>query len=285
MYYIMTITFAVIFTLVGLATGSFLNVCIDRLPQRKSLAYPPSHCDACGQPLKPVDLVPVVSYLWLRGRCRYCGARIPVRVLLVEALTGLLFLLAFWRFGLTPQFGITAFWCCIFLVIIFIDMEHQLILHVITIPSAIIGLVILGADSFFVNFLTSSDLTSALISHRLFFKPEPSILSGLVGGTSCFLFFLAVYTIAMKIYGPNAFGFGDVMLAGLIGLSVGFPLGLIALLIGIILGGIFAIVLLMVTTKGRKHATPYGVWLGMGPIIVLFCGNEILNLYIGKFLT
>ncbi len=281
----MTILLTIIFTLIGLAFGSFLNVCIDRLPRHKSLAYPPSHCDACGHPLKPLDLVPVISYIWLRGRCRYCGEQIPRRVLIVEVLTGLLFLLAFWRFGLSPQFGITAFWCCVFLVIIFIDKECQLILHVVTIPSAIIGLVILAVDSFFINFLTSSDLTLSLMSHRLFFKPELSILSGLIGGTLCFLFFFIVYIIATKIYGPNAFGFGDVMLAGLIGLNIGFPLGLLALFIGILIGGFFAVVVLIVTTKGRKHATPYGVWLGMGPIIVLFWGNELLNLYIGKFLT
>src|SRR4030042_5169126 len=126
----MDITLTVIFTLAGLAIGSFLNVCIDRLPARQSLVRPPSHCDACGRGLSWYENVPLVSYLWLRGRCRTCNVRIPVRVLLVEALTGLLFLLAFQRYGLTPQFGITVFWCSVFLTVIFIDMEHQLILNV-----------------------------------------------------------------------------------------------------------------------------------------------------------
>ena len=99
----MTISLTIIFILAGLAIGSFLNVCIDRLPARKSLVSPPSHCDACQHPLSPADNIPLVSYLWLRGRCRYCGATIPLRVLLVEAITGLLFFLAFWRFRLEPR--------------------------------------------------------------------------------------------------------------------------------------------------------------------------------------
>ena len=117
----MIIQLAILFTLVGIAIGSFLNVCIDRLPLRKSLVSPPSHCDSCQRQLGLLDNIPIFSYLFLRGRCRYCGAGIPIRVFLVEVLTGALFLLAYWRYGLTAQFGITAFWSCVFLVIIFID--------------------------------------------------------------------------------------------------------------------------------------------------------------------
>ena len=93
----MEVTLTVIFTLAGLAIGSFLNVCIDRLPARKSLVSPPSYCDACGRDLTWYENIPLVSYLWLRGRCRTCGARIPFRVLLVELFTGLLFFIAFWK--------------------------------------------------------------------------------------------------------------------------------------------------------------------------------------------
>jgi len=117
----MTILLTVIFTLLGIAIGSFLNVCIDRLPLRRSLAYPPSRCEACQHSLSLKDLIPLVSYLWLRGRCRYCRAQIPRRILLVEVLGGILFFLAFWHFGLSAQFALTAFWSCVFLVIIFID--------------------------------------------------------------------------------------------------------------------------------------------------------------------
>jgi leader peptidase (prepilin peptidase)/N-methyltransferase len=265
----MIILLAIIFTLAGLATGSFLNVCIDRLPRKKSLAFPSSHCDACGRPLAWYENVPLFSYLWLRGRCRTCGARIPLRVLLVEAITGLLFLLSFWRFGLTPQFGITAFWSCVFLVVIFIDMEHQLILNKITYPAAVVALAILAADSIF---------PGAGIMGTLRLVPQPSILSGLIGGAIGFTFFMIVFLI-----NPRGMGMGDVKLVALIGLATGFPLALAALFIGIVIGGVAAVVLLILRKKGRKDVMPYGVFLGIGPIVALLWGNGIINWYRGFF--
>ena len=265
----MTVLLAVIFTLLGLAVGSFLNVCIDRLPARRSLAYPPSHCDACQHSLSVRDLVPVFSYLWLRGRCRYCGAGIPRRVLLVEALTGALFLLAFWRFGLTPPFAITAFWSCIFLVIIFIDWEHKLILNRVTYAAAVVALVILAAASLFpeAGLLANLELT-----------PRPAILSGVIGGAIGLVFFLIVFII-----NPRGMGMGDVKLAGLIGLSAGFPLGLVALFIGIFIGGLAAVVLLAMRRKGRKDVVPYGTFLAIGPIVTMLWGIPILDWYQGLF--
>ncbi|MFC1924955.1 prepilin peptidase [Chloroflexota bacterium] len=99
----------IIFILLGISIGSFLNVCIDRLPARKSLISPPSHCDSCQHPLSPGDLIPILSYLWLRGRCRYCGARIPIRSVVVEVLTAFLFALVLWRYDLSAEFGVTVF--------------------------------------------------------------------------------------------------------------------------------------------------------------------------------
>ena len=266
----MSVLLAVIFTLLGLAIGSFLNVCIDRLPARRSLAYPPSHCDACQHSLSILDLLPVVSYLWLRGRCRYCGAAIPRRVLLVEVLTGALFLLAFWRFGLTPQFAITAFWCCLFLVIIFIDWEHKLILNRMTYPAAVVALVILAAASF-----PGVDLLGEIEEGMW---PSLPILSGIIGGAIGLVFFLVVFVI-----NPRGMGMGDVKLAGLIGLVAGFPLGLVALFIGIFTGGLAAIVLLALRRKGRKDVVPYGTFLAIGPIVTLLWGIPILHWYQGLF--
>ena len=143
----MDIPLTIIFTLAGFAVGSFLNICIDRLPLRKSLIFPRSYCDTCQHRLSLLELIPVISYLWLRGRCRYCKAHIPLRVLLVEIGSGILFLLAFWRFGLSAEFIITALFCCLFLVIIFIDWEHQLILNRVTYPAAITTLILLAIDS------------------------------------------------------------------------------------------------------------------------------------------
>jgi len=265
----MEIILTVIFTLLGIAVGSFLNVCIDRLPSKQSLVFPPSRCDACQRPLSPRDLVPVFSYLWLRGRCRYCRARIPLRILLVEIGGGVLFFLAFWRFGLSAEFAITAIYCCLFLVIMFIDWEHQLILNRVTYPAAIVALIILGIDSL---------LPAPGILSNLGFIPETSILSGIIAGAIGFIFFLIVLLI-----NPKGMGMGDIKLATLIGLITGFPLVIIALLIGILIGGLVAIILLTLRIKGRKDIIPYGTFLALGPIVTLLWGKEIFDWYMGLF--
>lgn len=265
----MEILLTVIFTLAGIAVGSFLNVCIDRLPLGKSLVFPQSHCEACQHRLSMIDLIPVLSYLWLRGRCRYCQARIPLRILLVEICGGVLFFLSFWRFGLSAEFAITAFWGCVFLVIIFIDWEHKLILNRVTYPAAVAALIILGINSL---------LPEPGILGHLSFLFEPSILSGIIGGAIGFAFFLIVFLI-----NPKGMGMGDIKLAGLIGLVTGFPLVIVALLIGIFTGGLVAIILLSLKIKGRKDVIAYGAFLGLGPIVVLLWGNEIYNWYLGFF--
>ena len=265
----MEIVLTIVFALFGIAFGSFLNVCIDRLPAGRSLAFPPSQCDSCHHRLSPKDLIPIASYLWLRGRCRYCRAPIPWRQLLVEVISGVLFALIFWRYGLSAQSVVTAFYCSIFLVIIFIDWEHQLILNKVTYPAAGAAIVILAIDSLWPGL----GLLESLI-----FLPEPGILSGIIGGAAGFAFFLIVYLIY-----PRGMGLGDVKLAGLIGLATGFPLALIALFIGIFTGGLVAIVLLLARIKGRKEIIPYGSFLALGPIISLLWGNDILSWYLGLF--
>ena len=139
----------IIFALFGTVLGSFLNVCIDRLPADRSILRPPSHCDSCQHRLSPADLVPVFSYLWLRRRCRYCGALIPWRPFWVELGTGLLFALSDWYFGLSDwyfglsvSFAVIVFYGCLFLVIGFIDLEHQLILNKISYPAMALAPVI-----------------------------------------------------------------------------------------------------------------------------------------------
>jgi leader peptidase (prepilin peptidase)/N-methyltransferase len=265
----------IIFILLGMAVGSFLNVVIDRLPGNQSLVKPASHCDSCGRKLAVLDLIPVFSFIFLRGRCRYCRERIPWRVLVVEAAGGLVFALSYWRFGagIEPSnyaaLFITAFWCCIFLVIIFIDMERKLIFNLVTYPSMIIALIILGIETL---------LPEAAILGERNFIPDTPILSGLIGGCTGFIFFFIVFII-----NPRGMGIGDIKLALLIGLVTGYPLVIPGLLIGIIIGGIAAIIILALKLKGRKDVIPYGVFLGIGPIISLFWGNEILDWYLGLF--
>jgi leader peptidase (prepilin peptidase)/N-methyltransferase len=260
----MIIQLAVFFTLVGIAIGSFLNVCIDRLPLHKSLVSPPSHCDACGRRLGLLDLVPIFSYLFLRGRCRYCRAHIPIRVLIVEVCAGLFFFLAFWRYGLSAQFGVTVFWCCVFLVIIFIDWERQLILNRITYPAAVIAIVILAVHTY--------------VSGATLLPPQSTLINGLISGAALFVFFVLIILIR-----PGAMGMGDAKLVALIGFVSGFPLVVFSMMIGIVIGGIVAVILLATGKKKREDVIPYGAFLGIGPIIALIFAPEILNWYLGFF--
>lgn len=138
----MNILFTVFFAFMGAAVGSFLNVVIDRLPEGGSLIRPPSHCPACQTLLKPADLIPVVSYIALGGRCHYCKAPIPKRLVLVEATSGLMFCLLYLYYGLTLDFAITAFYGAVFLTLLVIDLERSILPNKIVYPGIVVSLII-----------------------------------------------------------------------------------------------------------------------------------------------
>jgi len=265
----MDIVLIIISAVFGAAFGSFLNVCIDRLPAGKSILRPPSHCDSCQHRLSPVDLVPLFSYLWLRRRCRYCGAPIPWRPFCVELGTGLLFALSYWYFGLSVQFVIVAFYGSLFLVIGVIDLEHQLVLNKISYPAMALALVIAVFQP-----------PPGLIALNLTW-PWPGIIHGLMGGALGFLFLLLAYLIAFAIYRTEAIGFGDVKLAGLIGLATGPRLVLLSLTLGAILGGVVGITLLLLKLKKRREPLPFGSFLAIATMLTLIWGSDILNWYLG----
>jgi leader peptidase (prepilin peptidase)/N-methyltransferase len=252
----------VLFFLLGMIIASFLNVCIDRLPTHQSLIFPPSHCTACNRRLAAKDLIPIFSYLWLRGRCRYCGAAIPRRILWVELGTAALFALACWWFGLSVELAIALFYSCIFIVIMVIDWERGLILNKIVFPA-----------------IVAAFLISIIFSILL---PDIEIVpfigrAAIGGGIGLVLFFLIV------IVSRGGMGWGDVKLAALIGLVTGFPLVFIALLIGVVLGGVVAALLLVLKVKKRKQAIPFGPFLAIATIVTLLWGNGILDWYRGLF--
>ncbi|MFC1993192.1 prepilin peptidase [Chloroflexota bacterium] len=251
-----------VFALIGVAVGSFLNVCIDRLPAGKSLAYPPSHCEACQHRLSPKDLVPVFSYLWLRGHCRYCQSPFPRRLFWVEIGSGLLFAFTYWRYGLGAEFAIITFYCCLFIVLMVIDLEHQLILNKIVYPASIVALTI----SIFLPSLTTVDIS----------LPWPDIINGIIGGAIGFAF-LAIPALVYR----GGMGWGDVKMAALIGLVTGFPLVFVALLMSVILGGLVAGALLLFKIKKRKDAIPFGPFLSLATMATLLWGSNILQWYMG----
>ena len=240
-----------LYALLGLIVSSFLNVCIDRLPERESIVSPPSHCPACGRRLAPFDLIPLFSYLLLRGRCRYCGAPIPRRVLLVEATTGLLFVLLWYRYGLSLRLLLATLYTCFFIVIFVIDLEHQLVLNRVIYPAIVVALLAVPIT------------------------PNHDAVKLLGGGAiGLGLLFLIAF-----IY-PAGMGMGDVKLATFIGLVVGFPAVFAALLISFVAGGLVGGGLLLTGLKGRKDPIPFAPFLVAGGMAAMLYGEQIIDWYV-----
>ena len=254
----------------GASVGSFLNVVADRVPAGRSLVTPRSYCDSCRRPLSSRDMFPVISFLWLRGRCRYCRAAIPVRTIWVELVTGVLFLALYLKYGFGIEFVVLGGAVSLLIVIAVIDLDHGLILNRMVYPATAILLLLAPFWPVFGisrPFMGSSGMLESLIS-------------SLIAGAGAFLFFL----IIMMAY-PRGMGAGDVKLAGVLGLLVGFPAVLGAVWIAAVSGGIVAILLLLLRKKGRKDAIPFGPFLSLGAITVLLIGAEFLSLYEGVSTT
>jgi leader peptidase (prepilin peptidase)/N-methyltransferase len=255
------IIYIILFILLGLFTGSFLNVCIDRLPRDQSIVFPPSHCAECDRKLKVLDLIPVFSYIWLRGRCRYCGARIPARLLVVEAVTALLFGFLCWNYGISIELGIMIVYSSMLIIIFVIDLEHLLVLNKIVYPGM--------ALAFIFSFFNPAVRTFSV------FLPNLGIESALLGGVVG----LGIMAVPFLLY-RQGMGMGDVKLAALVGLMVGFPLVLMAVLLSWILGGIVAGILLALKVKGRKDAIPAAIFLTVTTLITLLWGQPIWEWYL-----
>ena len=240
-----------LYALLGLAISSFLNVCIDRLPERASIVSPPSHCPACGRRLAPFDLIPLVSYLLLKGRCRNCGAPIPRRVLLVEVMTGLLFVLLWCHYGASLHLLLATLYTCFFIVIFFIDLERHLVLNRVIYPAIVVALLAIPIT------------------------PNHDVVK-LVGGGA--IGFGVLFLIAF-IY-PAGMGMGDVKLATFIGLVVGFPPVFVALLISFVAGGLIGGGLLVTGLKGRKDPIPFAPFLVAGGMAAMLYGQQIIDWYV-----
>ena len=255
----MEILFIVLFAILGLVVGSFLNVCIDRLPRNESIVYPPSHCAICQHKLAVKDLIPVFSYLRLRGHCRYCQASIPRKLFWVELATGVIFALLYWHYGLSAELGVMAFYACLFIIIFIIDLEHGLILNKVVYPGMVVA--------FLLALLPRPWLTQWIVT-----GVANAALGGAIGFAILFL---------IAIVSRGGMGWGDVKLAALIGLATGFPLVFFSLIMGAILGGIVAVALVIAKKRNRRETIPFGPFLAVAAMITLLWGNNILNWYLG----
>jgi leader peptidase (prepilin peptidase)/N-methyltransferase len=253
------IVLIILFALLGLAIGSFLNVCIDRLPRNESIVLPPSHCEACQHKLAAKDNIPIFSYLRLRGRCRYCQASVPRRLFWMELATGVVFALLAWHYGLSPALGIMAFYACLFIIIFVIDLEHGLILNKVVYP----GMVVV----FLLALYPWPWLNQSIVMR---------VAYAALGGAIGFAIFLLI-----AIVSRGGMGWGDVNLAALIGLATGFPLVFLGIIMAAILGGIVAVALLIAKKRKRRETIPFGPFLAVAAMVTLLWGSNILSWYLG----
>lgn len=259
----MDVIVAVIFFLLGISVGSFLNVVADRVPLGKSIISPPSHCFNCGHRLESQDMVPVISYLWLRGRCRYCGTAIPARSVLVEVITGLIFVLAVINIGMNWKLAGALICIAILIILSIIDIELGILPHKIVYPG--IGIVLIIAV---INTLTGI---------------QPDIVSAFIGfGLAAGLFFV-LWGIP-RLFKKRIMGFGDVGMAGLIGISVGFPLVAIAMYLAILIGGLTVITLIVIKQKKSSDPVSFGLYLALGAIGTILWSKE-LSIITAFFMT
>ncbi len=255
-----------LFFIAGIAIGSFLNVVADRVPGGQSLIFPPSHCPSCQRRISRYDLIPLVSYLLLQGRCRYCKSSIPVRVLLVELFTGLLLAFLLWHFGLSWELLIVALYSFVFIVLFMIDMEHGILPNKIIYPAAAAALIMVAAGS--ITGYEPAGITAETGSGIW-------IVDAAIGFAIGFVFFFVVALIFR-----GGMGWGDVKLAGLMGLVAGYPLIIVAIFIAIVGGGLLAALLIATKIKSRKDAIPFGPFLTLAAIVTLIWGQHILTWYL-----
>src|SRR4051794_7142955 len=239
----------------GLVIGSFLNVVAYRLPRGESIVSPPSHCPGCDAPIKPWDNVPLLSWIFLRGRCRNCATRISPRYPLVELVTGVVFAALAVSNGLNDDLAVLLPFAAMLIAVADIDLEHRIVPNKILLPMAVYGVA-----------------ASAVV--RTDMLPEL-----LIAGAAAFTFLL----VAALIH-PAGMGMGDVKLAGVMGLYLGASIGP-ALLIAFLSGSVVGVaVLLREGPKGRKKGVPFAPFLALGGIVALLVGTQLVHLYASHYL-
>ena len=248
----------VVLALIGASIGSFLNVCIYRLPRRESLVWPASHCTSCGRTLSWYENVPIVGWLALRGRCRTCGERISVIYPIVEIVTAAIFVCGYVIYGWTPILAVRLAFACAMIVLFVIDLQHQILPNVITVPGIVIGFVL------------------------SFFLP-PGWFSSLLGialGGGVLLLIMEAYARAR---GFEGLGMGDVKMLAMIGAFLGWPLMLLTLVLGSFAGSVIGVGLMASRRGGMKTALPFGTFLAVGALVAAVTGDAILQWYLSLY--
>jgi leader peptidase (prepilin peptidase)/N-methyltransferase len=244
------------FLIAGLLIGSFLNVVIARVPEGRSLWRPGSACPGCGAAIAWHDNIPVLSFLALRGRCRACSVPIPWRYPIVETLTAALFAAAAWRFGPTLDAVAAAALLAGLVAITVVDLEHQIIPDVLSLPGILAGVL------------------ANLATGRLPWLE--SIMGVLVGGGV----FLAIILVS-----GGGMGGGDMKLGAMLGAFLGWKVVLLSMLVAVVAGGLLAVALIGTGVRGRKDPIPFGPFLALGGAVGLFWGERVLQWYLSGFVA
>ena len=235
----------------GLSIGSFANVCIYRLPKKESVVSPVSYCTACLVPIRPLDNIPIISYLVLRGRCRDCNNNISVIYPVIEIITALLLLVGFFKFGLTFDFLVYFVLAPTLVIITVVDIKHQIIPDIITLPGLALGL---AAGSYSIGYANS-------------------FMGFLLG---CGLFYL------LAVLSNGGMGGGDIKYIAAAGAFVGWQKVLLIIFIGAVLGTFVGLFQIGFQKKTRKNIIPFGPLLSVATLITLFYGNLLIKLYINN---
>jgi leader peptidase (prepilin peptidase)/N-methyltransferase len=254
---VVDLIFNIYFFVLGAAVGSFLNVCIYRLPRSLSIVRPRSMCPGCESKIAFYDNIPILSYLVLLGKCRYCNTRISLRYPLVEGVTGLFALAVFNRYGITFEGMLLFAFVCALVTVTFIDLDHRIIPNVITFPGIAIGF----AASFVVDFVTFKD----------------ALMGIFVGGGTLFLVASGYYLLTKK----EGMGGGDVKLLAMIGAFLGWKGAVFTIFVGSALGTVIGAGVAIKSREGRKAAVPFGPFLSIGALLYLFYGPPIIRWYLG----
>lgn len=240
----------------GLLIGSFLNVCIYRIPRDESISYPPSHCTNCTNRIKAYDLIPVISYIFLRGKCRYCGEKISIKYPLIEFFTGLIFVGLYYKYDIS------------------LDLVKYLILASYLI---VIGLIDLNTTDVYLKTTLSGFIIGVLFLILNLYNGEPIgtyIIAAIIGGG--FITTIIILTGGM--------GWGDAEICALCGIYLGIRLTILTLFLSVILGGIIGLLLILTKKKTRKDYIPFGPYITMGALISILWGEKIIAWYLAGIL-
>jgi leader peptidase (prepilin peptidase)/N-methyltransferase len=250
----------VLLILIGLALGSFLNVCIYRIPLKKSILFPNSFCPNCGAKIRAWDNIPLLSFILLKGKCRKCKTKISLQYPLVELITCALVVITYLRFGLGWEFAAGSILCLSLVAVFFIDLKHRIIPDVITLPGIALGL-------FFSFFVKSPSVVNSLIGV-------------LVGGV---LFYLSA-VLGELLFKKESMGGGDIKLAMMLGAFLGWQMILLVFLLSALLGTVVGVAAMLLSKDVKEtRMIPFGPFLALGSVLAVFLGDMLISAYIRAF--